>query len=49
MSYAVRVLIASLALLLLAAGIWANLSSSPLLEMRGAWVKHAMRGPAGVL
>jgi hypothetical protein len=49
MRYAVRVLITSLALVLFGSAIWANLSSSHLSEMRGAWIKHPMRGPAGVL
>lgn len=46
MRYASRVLLTSLALLLLGCGIWANVSHAPLSEMRGLWVTQAMRGMA---
>jgi hypothetical protein len=49
MKYAVRVLITSISVVLLGLGVWANLSSSKLFEMRGTWVKHSIRGPASVL
>jgi len=44
MAFMTRVLVTSLALLLLGGGIWANVTKAPLSEMRGLWVTQAMRG-----
>jgi len=46
MKYTIRVLMTSVALLLFGCGIWANVRSTPLSEMRGLWVTQAMRGMA---
>ncbi|MEH2520903.1 hypothetical protein V1279_006476 [Bradyrhizobium sp. AZCC 1610] len=43
MRYATLVLVTSAALLLLGSGIWANISKTPLWEIRGLWVTQATR------
>jgi hypothetical protein len=49
MRYVTRLLIATLALLLWGAALWANIGSPYHSELRGAWIKYTMRGPAGVI
>ncbi len=44
MTYLARLTFATTALLLIGGGIWANVVSSPLPEMRGLWVTQTMRG-----
>jgi hypothetical protein len=44
MRYFGRLLFATVVILLLGSGIWANLGKAPLPEMRGMWVTQAMRG-----
>ena len=46
MRYGMQVLVASIALLLLAGGVWANTTRAPLSETRGLWVTQATRGMA---
>jgi hypothetical protein len=49
MRSASRIALVAAAVLLIASGIWANLGASSFPEMRGAWLKHMIRGPGGVL
>lgn len=44
LSYLGRLTLATVAVLLLGSGIWANVGKTPLSEMRGMWVTQAMRG-----
>ncbi len=44
MTYLGKVAFATTAILLISGGIWANVTKSPLPEMRGLWVTQAMRG-----
>jgi len=44
MGYFGRLVFATVAILLLGSGIWANLGKTRLPEMRGMWVTQAMRG-----
>jgi hypothetical protein len=44
LSYLGRLTLATVVILLLGSGIWANVGKTPLSEMRGMWVTQAMRG-----
>ncbi len=44
MTYLARLTFATTALLLIGGGIWANVASSSLPQMRGLWVTQTMRG-----
>lgn len=46
MTYLGKLTFATMALLLIGGGIWANLAKTALPQMRGVWVTQAMRGMA---
>lgn len=46
MHYWSKLTLATITLFLLGSAIWANVTSAPMSEMRGAWVTQAMRGMA---
>lgn len=46
MHYWSKLALATVTAFLLGSAIWANVTSAPMSEMRGAWVTQAMRGMA---